>query len=102
MLWAMCAGTNRGSLASDAGQSTHLHGRFTSHIISADCGLFEPNVPMRTAIRLACDRVQRERVVGLPQQVPLMLFDNVDENFCLHKIDGPTKHFDVCLCYRRD
>ena len=45
MCWAMCAGTNRGSLASDTGAGESAdNGRFTSHIISEDCGLFEPNV----------------------------------------------------------
>ena len=104
MCWAMCAGTNRGSLASDAGAGESAdNGRFTSHIISEDCGLFEPNVSVKTAIKLACERVQRVKATKkLPQQVPLMLLNNIDDSFCLQKVECQKEHFDVCLCYRRD
>ena len=100
----MCAGTNRGSLASDAGAGESAdNGRFTSHIISEDCGLFEPNVSVKTAIKLACERVQRVKATkDLPRQVPLMLLNNIDDSFCLHKVECQKEHFDVCLCYRRD
>jgi hypothetical protein len=39
----------------------------------------------------------------LPQKDPLMLIHNIDDSFCLHKVECQKKeHFDVCLCYRRD
>jgi hypothetical protein len=32
-----------------------------------------------------------------------MLLNNIDDSFCLHKVECQKKeHFDVCLCYRRD
>jgi len=58
MLWSMVRGANRGSLASDAGSSSDL-GAFTAHVISKDCNLFEPNTPMKTAFKRACERLQR-------------------------------------------
>jgi len=106
MKWAMCAGTNRGSLALDGGPSSL--GAFTSHVISMDCGLFEPNVPLNTAINLACDRVQllrtRESSDGsiIAQQVPLRLMNNIPPDFCLYETDDTAEQFDVCICYRRD
>jgi len=54
----MVRGANRGSLASDAGSSSDL-GAFTAHVISKDCNLFEPNTPMKTAFKRACERLQR-------------------------------------------
>ena len=104
MKWAICAGTNRGSVASDGGSSSL--GAFTEHVISSDCGLFEPNVPVNTAISLACDRMQRTRKDSdgkmMSQQVPLRLIYNISPEFCLHETDRTAVHFDVCVCYRRD
>ncbi len=51
--WDMCTGTNRVSIAADAGAGeSEDNGRVTSHIISEDCGLFEPNVSVKTVIKL--------------------------------------------------
>ena len=105
MKWAMCTGTNRNFVASDGGSSS-LVGDFTNHIISTECGLFEPNVPVNTAISLACDRMQWTRKDSngytIQQEVPLMLMNNILPDFCLHETDDMTVHFDVCICYRRD
>jgi hypothetical protein len=47
--------------------------------------------------------VQRVKATKkLPQQVPLMLLNNIDDSFCLQKVECQKEHFDVCLCYRRD
>ena len=107
MLWSMVTGTNRGSLAADASSISDL-GAFTAHVISEDCGLFEPNTPVKTAFKRACERLQR--VPGrklqngdvIPQQVPLMLMENMPDDFCLRDENSPSDRFDICLCYRRD
>jgi hypothetical protein len=99
MRWALCAGTSRGSLATDAGtlDASHL-GAFTSCVISEECGLFQPNVPVSTAIKLACERVRNQS----RYQAPLTLLDNISGDFCLHDVQEDQERFDVCVCYRMD
>ena len=110
MLWSLAAGTNRGSLAgrhSNAGSSLEI-GAFIAHVISEDCGLFEPNTPVKTAFNRACEKLRRvpsrklQNGDVIPQQVPLILMDNIPDNFCLHEEHSPGDRFDICLCYRRD
>ena len=100
MRWALCAGTSRGSLAADAGtlDASHL-GAFTSCVISEECGLFQPNVPVTTAIKLACERVRSN---PSRYQAPLTLLDNISGDFCLYDIQEDRERFDVCVCYRMD
>ena len=91
MRWALCAGTNRGSVASD--EET-----FSSHLISHECGFFEPNVPVRTAMELV-----REKVLARhPDQSPLMTMDHIPHEFCLQEQPQDCVRYDVCLCYNKD
>ena len=99
MRWALCAGTSRGSLAADAGtlDASHL-GAFTSCVISEECGLFQPNVPVTTAIKLASERVRSN---PSRYQAPLTLLDNISCDFCLYDdVPAEQERFDVCVCYR--
>jgi len=99
MRWALCAGTSRGSPAADAGtlDASHL-GAFTSCVISEECGLFQPNVPVTTAIKLASERVRNNQSRC---QAPLTLLDNISCDFCLYDdVPAEQERFDVCVCYR--
>ena len=99
MRWALCAGTSRGSQAEDAGtlDTSHL-GAFTSCVISEECGLFQPNVPVTTAIKLASERVRSN---PSRYQAPLTLLDNISCDFCLYDdVPAEQERFDVCVCYR--
>jgi hypothetical protein len=100
MRWALCAGTSRGSTAADAGtlDASHL-GAFTSCVISEECGLFQPNVPVTTAIKLASERVRNNQSRC---QAPLTLLDNISCDFCLYDVPAEQERFDVCVCYRID
>ena len=84
MKWALCTGTNSGSLAKDAGSDAPDLGAFTGCMLSKECGLFEPNVPFKTAVKLVRDRVREK---SKSQQAPLMLLDNIEDDFCL--LDAP-------------
>ena len=99
MKWALCTGTNRGSLAKDAGSDAPDLGAFTGCMLSKECGLFEPNVPFKTAVKLVRDRVREK---SKSQQAPLMLLDNIEDDFCLHDAPMETERFDVCISYRKD
>ena len=106
MLWALVTGTNRDSLAFDGSAERPA---FLSHLLSEDCGLFEPNVPLRRAIELACSRVKRSPAFKsqngelVPRQEPMPLVNNIPEDFCLRPEEqGSADRFDVCLCYRHD
>jgi hypothetical protein len=101
MRWALCAGTSRGSTAADAGtlDASHL-GAFTSCVISEECGLFQPNVPVTTAIKLASERVRNNQSRC---QAPLTLLDNISCDFCLNDDESAEQErFDVCVCCRVD
>ena len=105
MMWAWCTGTNRDSKAYD-GDAGRLN--FTRHLLSDDCGLFEPNVPLRTAIELACSRAKRAPAqvwggnVDITKQEPVFLLGNIPKDFCFREEPGSAERFDVCVCYRRD
>jgi len=61
--------------------------------------LFEPNVPFKTAVKLVRDRVRES---GKSQQAPLMLLDNIEDDFCLLDAPMSTERYAVCISYRKD
>ena len=95
MRWALCAGTSRGSLAADAGtlDASHL-GAFTSCVISEECGLFQPNVPVTKAIKLASDRVRNNQSRC---KAPFTLLDNIFD-FCLYD-DVPAEQTQIAQIF---
>ena len=99
MKWAICTATKRGALASDSGSAALALGAFTGHLLSEDCGLFEMNVPLKRAFRLASERVGQDKSTKF-QQEPLMLLDNIDDDFCLQAMTKVCGLYDVCVCYR--
>jgi len=98
--WLLCTSTSRRAVAYD-GNDGDLNSPFTQALMSVECGLFQPNVPLDQALKLICKRLDR-----LGEQKPgLMHAQNIPDSLCLHESrrerdTTEDKPFDVCLCYR--
>jgi hypothetical protein len=78
------------------------HSPFTEALMSVECGLFEPNVPLHWALKMVCEKLRVQK-----QQDPcLMPAQNMpDSELCLHvqrKQRSTEERFDVFLCYRNE
>ena len=70
--------------------------------MSVECGLFKPNVPLRWAMKMVCEKLRVQN-----QQEPcLMPAQNMpDSELCLHvqrKQRSTEELFDVFLCHRNE
>ena len=95
--WVLCTSTARENFAYDGEGG---HSPFTEALMSVECGLFEPNVPLRWALKMVCEKLRVQK-----QQEPcLMPAQNMpDSELCLHvqrKQRSTEERFDVFLCYR--
>ena len=103
-VWALCVASARGKKAFASSHTTPDLSAFTSHFVSEDCGLFQPNVSIRNAFELVCERVRQ-----IEQQDPTILgLEKISPDLCLWQDTsvaerfGLNSDFDVCLCYRHD
>ena len=98
--WLLCTSTFRRAFAYD-GEDGEQNSPFTHALVSVECGLFQPNVPLVQALRLICKRLGRQD----EQQPCLMSAQNIPNSLCLHasrheRITTEEMPFDICLCYR--
>jgi len=98
--WLLCTSTSRRAIAYD-GEDGDQNSPFTQALVSVECGLFQPNVPLDQALKLICKRVGRQG----DQQPCHMSAHNIPDSLCLHALrhePDTTKEmpFDICLCYR--
>ena len=97
-VWALCAATSRSKVALQGAVSTELSA-FTHYLVSEECGLFEPNVPVRKAVEDACQKLRENAKDQNP--IPMGLH-SIPQDFCLLRKGAAATEYDVCLCYRRD
>jgi hypothetical protein len=53
--WVLCTSTARGNVAYDGEGG---HSPFTEALMSVECGLFKPNVPLDWALKTVCKKLQ--------------------------------------------
>ncbi len=101
-IWAMCVATARNK-AAYAPKNLEISA-FTRHLISEQCGLLQPNVPMKQALQLVCERVRTDTTVGSPyRQEPAFLgLERIPDDFVLWPESPATQQYDVYLCYHED
>jgi hypothetical protein len=93
----LCTSTARGNVAYDGEGG---HSPFTEALMSAECGLFQPNVPLDWALKMLCRKLQ-----ATEQQEPcLMPAQNIPDSLCLQNVQlkqlSTEERFDVFLCHR--
>ena len=94
--WALCVATARTKKAYATGYADLSS--FTQHFVSDECGLFEPNVPVRGALEDVCERL---RTSSNARQDPAILgLQRIPKELCLFPKKSEAVSFDVCLCYR--
>jgi hypothetical protein len=95
--WVLCTSTARGNVAYDGEGG---HSPFTEALMSVECGLFKPNVPLDWALKMVCEKLQ----VTQQQEPCLMPAQNIPGSMCLHNVQlkqlSTEERFDVFLCYR--
>jgi len=98
--WLLCTSSSRRGVADD-GKDGDRNSPFTQALMSDECGLFQPHVPLNQALKLVCNRLAR-----LGEQKPCLMpgHANIPETLCLHpsrdQFKTEEEHFDVFLCYR--
>jgi hypothetical protein len=95
--WVLCTSTARGNVAYDGEGG---HSPFAEALMSVECGLFKPNVPLEWALKTVCRKLQATQ-----QQEPcLMPAQTIPDSLCLHNVQlkqlSTEERFDVFLCYR--
>ena len=94
----LCTATSRSKEAwENPGVSENLSA-FTHYITSEESGLFEPNVPVRMALKLACEKLC-QHLKSLKQDPTPMGLDHIQADFCLIQHHLPATCYDVCMCY---
>ena len=100
-MWAMCVATARNKAA--YAPATSEISAFTRHLISEQCGLFQPNVPIKQALQLVCERVRTDPTVKSSQrQEPALLGLEAIPDIILWPESSATQQHDVYLCYHED
>jgi hypothetical protein len=95
--WVLCTSTARGNVAYDGEGG---HSPFTEALMSVECGLFQPNVPLDWALKMVCKKLQ----ITQQQEPCLMPAHTIPGSLCLHNVQlkqlSTEERFDVFLCYR--
>ena len=101
-MWAMCVATAR-SKDAYAPENSEISA-FTRHLISEQSGLFQPNVPVKQALQLVCERVRTDPTVKKPshRQEPALLGLEVIPDIILWPVPPATQQYEVYLCYHED
>jgi len=96
----LCMATSRSKEAWENPEVCENLSAFTHYLTSEECGLFEPNVPVKMAIEIACQKL-RQHPKALKQDPTPMGLDRIPADFCLnqHLRDLPAIRYDVCMCY---
>ena len=100
-LWALCVAAARNKSA--YAPTTSEVSAFTRHLISEECGLFQPTVPVKEALQLVCERVRTDpSVQSKYRQEPTILGLELIPDICLWPETPATQQYDVYLCYHED
>jgi len=90
--WVLCTSTTRGNVAYDGENG---HSPFTEALMSVECRLFKPNVPLVWALKMVSKKLQ-----ATEQQEPcLMPAQNIPDSLCLNNVQlkqlSTEERFDV-------
>jgi len=92
----ICTSTSRRAAAYDGEDSQNSP--FTQALLSAACGIFQPNVPLGQALRM---KSINQTLVCQGKQTPcIMPAQSIPDSLCLQLSE--EIQYDVCLCYRDD
>ena len=96
----LCMATSRSKEAWENPEVCENLSAFTHYLTSEECGLFEPNVPVKMAIEIACQKLRQHPKAQKQDPTPVGL-DRIPADFCLnpHLSDLPAIRYDVCMCY---
>jgi len=92
--WLLFTSTSRRATAYDGDDGRNSP--FTQALMSVECGLFNPFVPLNQALKLVCKKLGEQKPCLMPAQ-------NIPNKLCLHpsrKQDQTEERFDICVCYR--
>jgi len=97
----LCTATSRSKKAWENPEVSADLSAFTHYITIEECGLFVPNVSVKMALELACQKL-RQHPKSLNQEPTPIGLDRIQADICLIQHHLPATRYDVCMCYHEN